>query len=278
MRDSSRHSVWNIFLITIFFSCFQSAAGNAAAPKLKLIQYKTSDGTRLSAYIMRPRSRSRKPAIIALHGCSGLTRNKHTLLSRHKDWGERFVKWGYVVIFPDSHGSRNISSVCTTRRRSISQSDRVKDALGAYNWLKRQRFVNSKKIMILGWSEGAMTALRVAYSKKGKRFRQAFAFYPDCKRLLKNTKGKQNIPLTILIGSRDDWTSPKHCQKLVWERGGHIIIYNRAFHGFDIPNAKLRTRLWLAYTAADFGVARVGTNKKAREQSIRDIKRLLNLK
>ncbi len=265
-------------LYVIFCLCFLSMTGSSNAAKLKRIQYKTSDGTKLSAYIMRPRKRGRLPAIIALHGCSGLKKDSHTLLSRHKDWGERFVKWGYVVIFPDSHGSRNIPSLCTTRKRPISQADRVRDTHGAYNWLKRQSFINRKNISVLGWSEGAMAALRIAYSRSGKKFRQVFAFYPDCKRTMKNTKGKQNIPLTILIGSRDDWTSPRDCQKLVWERGGHIIIYDRAFHGFDIPNAKLRTRLWLAYTAADFGVARVGTNKKARKQSIRDIKRLLKLK
>jgi dienelactone hydrolase len=41
--------------------------------------------------------------------------------SRYRDWGERLAKNGYVVLMPDSNGSRGAGSQCATRSRSIRQ-------------------------------------------------------------------------------------------------------------------------------------------------------------
>ncbi len=136
MRTLISRNIWTALLILSFQILLVIPHTEVSAAKLRHIKYTTSDGTKLSAYLMRPKRRGRFPAIIALHGCSGLKKKNNTLLSRHKDWGERFTRWGYVVIFPDSHGSRKTPSLCTTRRRPVSQADRVRDTLGAYNWLR----------------------------------------------------------------------------------------------------------------------------------------------
>lgn len=262
-----------IYILTLLLSLHSSSS---QAVTLKQIKYKTSDGTLISAYMMRPKRRGRFPAVVALHGCSGLKKNKFELLSRHQDWGERLVKWGYVVLFPDSYGSRNVRSLCKTRRRLVTYADRVLDARYAKAWLDKQRYVNSKNINLIGWSEGAGTILRLAYSKKdGQGFRKSIAFYPECRSLLSEKKLKLHRPLTILVGTRDDWTPPEPCQKLVWDAGGNIILYKKAHHGFDIPNAKLSTVLWVAYSKRGDGIVMVGTNKKARAQAIQDVRKIL---
>ena len=273
---SSYHSYVSAIILAIII---QLITPPASASKLKKVRFITSDGTLLSAYIMRPNGRGPFPAIIALHGCSGLKyKNRHKLYARHRDWGKRFVKWGYVVLFPDSHGSREVGSLCKKRNRPVTQTDRINDALSARRWLARQPNILRNHISLLGWSNGGATTLRIAYSKSGKVFRQAFALYPRCRFILKRNKMKQNIPLTIFMGKKDDWNDPKACQKLVWKRGGHIILYDKAYHGFDLPNEKLRTIIWLPYTTHNLGVAHLGTNKIARRQVIQDIKRLLNLR
>ncbi len=262
-----------IFILSILITTSISSISQATS--LKQIKYKTSDGTLITAYMMRPKRKGRFPAIVALHGCSGLKKNKFELLSRHQDWGERLVQWGYVVLFPDSYGSRNVRSLCKTKRRLVTYEDRILDARSAKNWLDRQRYVNSKNINLLGWSEGAGTILRMAYSKHGKGFRKSIAFYPECRSLLTRKKLKLHQPLSILVGARDDWTPPEPCQKLIWNAGGNIILYKKAHHGFDIPNARLSTVLWVAYSKRGDGIVMVGTNKKARAQAIKDVRKIL---
>jgi dienelactone hydrolase len=65
-------------------------------------------------------------------------------------------------------------------------------------------------------------------------FRAAVDFYPLC-RLGSDTF---TVPSLILIGSADDWTPARDCERLVARQKGapvQLIIYPGAAHGFDNP-------------------------------------------
>jgi dienelactone hydrolase len=75
----------------------------------------------LDARLYRPSGPGPYPAVVALHGCSGLWSSKDAsaLSPRHTDWGERLAALGYVVVFPDSYGSRGLARQCENGDRAV---------------------------------------------------------------------------------------------------------------------------------------------------------------
>lgn len=90
----------------------------------------------LTAYLARPDTAKPAGAVVALHGCSGLVGPKGDVLPIYLDWAERLAASGYVVIFPDSFGSRGLGAQCTVRERAILPRDRAGDAAVAARWLQ----------------------------------------------------------------------------------------------------------------------------------------------
>src|SRR3970040_1195558 len=84
--------------------------------------------------LRRPQGQGPFPALVLLHGCSGIT-------SVQRDWAERLSEWGYV---------------CWSGRDGRgSYAERVQDARSALGYLRRQPFVDPRRIGAIGWSMGA---------------------------------------------------------------------------------------------------------------------------
>ena len=230
--------------------------------------------TILDGYLFRPTGNGPFPAIVALHGCSGLF-TSGSMNARFADWGRRLAGLGYVVLFPDSFNPRGIREACTRKdRKSFSpNTERVRDANGALRWLQSQAFVRGDAVGLMGWSNGGSTTLAaIDASKKenNKDFRVAVAFYPGCTSFARKETWLPRIPLTILIGEADDWTPAASCQSLVEHvrrkgRNADLVIFPHAYHDFDHPGLPLKTRKGLAFTVSKDGTATVGTNVEARD-------------
>jgi len=247
--------------------------GKADAQQIERIHFPSmSDRLRLHGYLLRPSETGQRPAVVALHGCGGPLSRSGGLTSRHRDWGERLARRGFVVLFPDSFGSRGYRSLCRVRPRPVKQSDRVGDTVAAARWLAAQPFIDKKRIALLGWSNGAITTLRVVTRTDARVFRQAFAFYPGCRGALRRARRDPRyqpvIPLTIHMGAADDWTPPELCVALtkIWQTSIHL--YPGAYHSFDTPNSRVRVRRGMAFTPTGTGVVHVGTHPKSRLQAI----------
>lgn len=225
----------------------------------------------ITGYLMRPPGMSPRPAVIALHGCGGpLVRNGQRLSSRHLAWGRILTAAGYVVVFPDSFGSRGFGALCTVRSRPVKHADRLSDIEATRRWLAAQPFVDGAKLHVLGWSNGASTALRLARSNNADRFRRIIAFYPGCRALL-GKRRNGHAPLKIIMGAADDWTPPGPCRDLAAQWKADLVLYEGAYHGFDAPASKIRIRKGLAYTANGNGLAHVGTHPEARTKAIAEV-------
>ncbi len=245
--------------------------GTAAMAASRIVHFASADGTRISGTLMRPAGKGPFPAVVALHGCSGLYRTSGRLRSRHADWGRRLVRAGYVVLFPASFRSRGHGSLCRVKPRPVRHRQRIADAQGARAWLARQPFVKAGAIALLGWSNGGSTVLRAVTKRTSRGFRRAFAFYPGCRSMLKRLKARPRVPLTILIGGADDWTPPGPCIRLAKRWGIRIRVYKGAYHGFDSPRSRPRVRRGMAYSADGSGTVHVGTHPGARRKAIRDV-------
>jgi dienelactone hydrolase len=241
--------------------------------------------TILDGYVYRPDGPGPFPAIVGLHGCSGLF-TAGRINARYADWGGRLAALGYIVIFPDSFGPRGIAEVCRQKDRSSfsPHRERPRDAVGALRWLQKQAIVQRERVGLMGWSNGGTTLLSTigALSKTAgsDSFQLAIAFYPGCTKFVHKKNWQPRIPLTIFIGEVDDWTPAAPCKELVARANAEgcqadIITFPNAYHGFDHPNLPLTIRKGLAFTANGQGSARVGTDPEGRATVLEVVPKLL---
>ena len=72
----------------------------ATANAQEKVSFAGRDGVALNAKLYRPVGTGPFAAIVAMHGCGGPWK------ARDDDWSERLQAAGYIVLFPDSFGSR----------------------------------------------------------------------------------------------------------------------------------------------------------------------------
>lgn len=240
------------------------------------------DGGTLNARLFRPPGEGPFPAVVALHGCSGPYNQRGDLSARHLDWAERLAADGFMVLLPDSFGSRGLGAQCLVRDRLVRPSrERVADARAARAYLQGRADVDPRRVSLLGWSNGGSTTLwavakHIEPADGQPDFQAAIAFYPGCRTVLdKATKGEwaSRVPLLILIGEADSWTPVAPCRELVAlaQRSGQrirIVTYPNAVHDFDHPSLPIRKRGNLAFTGDNTGEALVGTEPAARADAI----------
>jgi dienelactone hydrolase len=241
--------------------------------------------TRLLGWLFRPAGPGPFPAVVALHGCGGLYGRRGDLNGRHRDWAERLVRSGHVVLFPDSFTSRGLTEICSLRSRPVQPGrERAQDAVAALAFLESQPFVQADRIALLGWSHGGSTVLAAVRAGAPRPaglahdFRTAIALYPGCSAALRDAGWAPAIPLHVLIGGADDWTPAAPCRAL-GERARaagatmDVTVYEGAYHDFDAPGLRLHVRGDVATTATH--TATLGTDEPARAAAIERVGALL---
>jgi dienelactone hydrolase len=203
----------------------------------------------LHAQLYRPDGDGPFPTVIALHGCGGLAGHPEAVLPRYRDWAEQLLKTGYAVLLPDSYGSRELGPQCRVKeRRVLARRERVADINAARQWLLQQSWVAHDRISLMGWANGAsalLWAVRPQLSSRGTGpdLRSAIAFYPDC-RISSGLGWSTRVPTLLLIGAKDDVSSPSACRQMVDGARGRsaltrIEVYPGASHDFDRANLPL---------------------------------------
>ncbi len=197
------------------------------------------------------------PAMVLLHGCGGPYSARGALSQRMLDYTALLHGQGMNVLVLDSLTPRGERELCTQKlgSRQVTMLQRRLDALAAVAWLAAQSGVDTKRIGLLGWSNGGSAVLSatnerhadVAAAAVKPSF--AVAFYPGCDAELK--RGYQHtVRLLLLVGEADDWTPAAPCKRLAQqalrsttstEASVHIEAYPGSFHGFD-STAPLRLR------------------------------------
>jgi dienelactone hydrolase len=278
-----------ILLCGFFISCVKLPVDQALTENQ--IMLRSGDGSLISAYLFRPPTQEPRPAIIMMHGCSGLLTKKYgRLKSRETAWRDIFLEEGYVVLLVDSFTERGYRSICqiSLADRPIEPDlERPHDAYGALRWLQSKSFVAPDNIVLGGWSNGAMSMLWTVFSDAFQRpqnlkydFRAAFGFYPGCINLRERQPAyTAKVPTLLQLGADDNWTWPKPCQELSKTAnaiGGALVIadtYKGAVHSFDHPTSKRRT-----ITVSNFRQVWIGSNLEARRKSIDRIRLFLSNK
>lgn len=202
----------------------------------------------IEGYLSKPDGEGPFPAVVYLHGCSGLGEGAR------KRFSDLLTSWGYVLLAVDSFTTRAIKEACDRQ-----MPDRLADAWGAMLYLSKLPFVDRKRVALLGSSQGGIVTMTLAstYDVKlfdvpdGLNFKAAVAFYPRCSVATRTLA----IPTLILIGESDDWTPASNCQRWMAWRDGQgapvkLVVYPGAYHAFDFPSLHdglSRFGHWLKY-------------------------------
>jgi carboxymethylenebutenolidase len=245
------------------------ATAAAATPRTE--HFPSADGhTELVGYLFAPDGTGPHPAIVLLHGRGGPYSanvnagctlvapkqdspcNAATLSKRHEMWGEYWAAHGYVALLVDSfgprgraHGYGRFTHDDPDREAVNERTVRPLDAEGALAWLAARPGVQSDRVMLQGWSNGASTALNTMMRQaagesadKAHRFSAALVFYPGCgpKALLSRRVGV-DAPVWTFLGAADEEVSPTVCAEVLGRAAGpmQVTTYPGATHDFDDP-------------------------------------------
>jgi dienelactone hydrolase len=259
-----------------------------AAPPLERPTFAATDAGLIAVPVARdltlrgtlslPATSTRAPAVVLMHGCSGVTATHHA-------WAAVLRDWGYAALVLDSFGARGVRSVCETG--GVTSEERVGDAFAALRTLAVHPGIDAARVALMGFSHGGGTVLVAAapwISRRyatpgGPTFRMLVAFYPRCEARYPGTP--LTAPLRIHIGALDDWTCETLLAALL--RAGadaRVTVYPGAHHGFDSTRQGPPIRLpnVLVYGSGRRG-ATVGPNpaaaRNARDNVRRELEELL---
>jgi dienelactone hydrolase len=270
-----------------------------AAVALETVNFISLDGTtNLTAHLSRPEGDAPRPAVVIMHGCSGLLNAKGEILPIYRAWMRALVVQGYVVLAVDSASSRGFGQTCSAGPDRITMyRNRPRDAYAALQYLQGQPFVQAERVGLMGWSQGGAVVLLTINDKSIGRppalahdFRTAVAFYPGaCSERLQSKPFTQvapqswttQVPLLLLFGEADSWTPFAPCAAFIAAakaRGNPVELksYPSAVHAFDAPN--LPRRELPAYRTSDGPMPVIGTDKDARADAFPRVLDFLKLR
>lgn len=253
------------------------------------VQFASLDGvTQLTAYLARPAGDQPRPAVVMLHGCSGLINPRGRFFQLYPAWLRTLTEQGYVVLVVDSATPRGFGQTCSPGQpRRTMLRDRPKDAYAALAWLQAQPFVRADRIALMGWSQGGgIVLLSINDLSIGRPadlktdFAAAVAFYPgSCSDKLQSAPYTRvpphgwtsKLPLLVLFGEADVWTELAPCRDFLdaaKARGNDVdlITYPDAVHAFDAPKLP-RTEL-PQYRSPDGRIPVIATDPAARADAL----------
>jgi dienelactone hydrolase len=278
----------------------QEAATDGGPDKraLETVHFASLDGrTDLTAYLGRHPGDAPRPAVVLMHGCSGLRNAEGKIFGNHRAWMRALFAKGYDVLTVDSAGSRGFGQTCTAGPDRVTMyRDRPKDAYAALQYLQSQPFARPDRIGLMGWSQGGAIALLSINDKSIGRpaalkadFVAAVAFYPGaCSERLQSKPFTQvepqgwttQIPLLVLFGEADTWTPFAPCEAFISAakaRGNPVELksYPAAVHGFDSPDQPRKELP--AYRSPDGRIPLIGTDPEARADAFPRVLEFLKL-
>jgi dienelactone hydrolase len=262
-----------------------------------------------SAKLSIPAGTGRRPAVILMHGCSGVTKGSQ------EAWARDLGRMDVATLLVDSFDGRNVREICTGRTR-ISSLDYLADAYRALGLLVTHPRIDPARVAVMGFSLGGRTALWSSYTRfrtrfagsDGPQFAAHLAFYPAVSWMkLLGDEDVTNRPVRIFQGAADDWTPAstmaRYAERLRAAGRGNVtlLVYEGAYHGFDtqgvnttrLPEAANLTRcLFIEQTDGRFidsdsnvmsvtapcasrGVS-VGHHPQAHAKAIQDVKTFLS--
>ncbi|VWD17110.1 DeoR family transcriptional regulator [Burkholderia lata] len=178
------------------------------------------------------------PAVIILHGSSGVNRGERV-------WAQRMNALGYASFVVDSFTGRGIRNT-EKDQTQLSMTADIADAYAALRLLATDPRIDKERIAVMGFSRGGVAALysslepfRLAAGEGNLRFAAHVAFYPSCS-ISYESAHVDGSPVLMLVGGKDNYTPAARCiayAETLRSKGVPVTLkeYPDAWHGFDRP-------------------------------------------
>jgi dienelactone hydrolase len=198
-----------------------------------------------------------------LHGSSGV------LAARELTYGKQLAAMGIAVLVVDSFGGRrDRGSSYIERLLNITETMFVADGYAALGHLATRPEIDSKRVVLVGFSYGAMASMYALMTDVADRmappdlrFAGHVSFYGPCLARFANRR-TTGAPLLMLYGAEDQIIDPARCAAFADDLrvGGSevdVIAYPGAVHQWDGPFG--RRLIARNVVACDFEVWRDGS-------------------
>jgi dienelactone hydrolase len=251
MKNKALSIFVGIILLVGLFAAPSPALAWSSKPKK--VTFLNDQGITLTGWVFKPAGKGPFPAVVMMHGCSGVYSYSDTtrgIMSLYREWADRLVKAGYVALLVDSFTPRNaLQNQCNIGGAAVSEvNDRTFDAYAGLNYLASLSYVSADRVGLLGWSQGGtsiMAAVDVTKASPLYNFKAAATFYPGCGMRdafggIGQSTWKPYAPLVILQGSADMVVDPTLCQarlanaQALGATSASMTLFNNAQHSFDL--------------------------------------------
>lgn len=230
----------------IIRSLFAGISMLAGMPDAALAQHLTAQSVfqgqpiEVSADLAKPSGAGPFPAVVLLPGCAQQVDLGIPV------WAGLFHQWGYATIYVHTLTARGLYDVCTDGKLSNAiVADMRTDVYRLAAASAADSGVKADKIAVLGRSLGSNTvvnfvatdapetvALRSEIAARGAKIVGGVAVSPSCW-----TREKITLPILMLTGALDDWTTPERCLETARLNpdNAQIKVYPDAYHAFERP-------------------------------------------
>jgi len=208
-----------------------------------LVNGKTTEKSVIAGVLTLPESanaagapNAKVPAMVVVHGSSGVLRNDW-------EWAKRLNDLGVAAFVIDNFTGRGVIETATDRSRLSSMADAA-GALAALRLLATHPAIDPKRIGVIGFSRGgsvaidsALEPIRRAVIDDDLRFAAHVAVYPGCS-VTQVSARLDGSPMLMLLGGKDDYTPAPAClayADALRAKGAavSVVVYPNAYHGFD---------------------------------------------
>jgi dienelactone hydrolase len=211
------------------FTAFHTGAEEEGGAKAR--------GGMLSGQLYRAPRPGPAPYAVLLSGCGGTYNGANGLWL--KLWARALRDIGVGALALDSFDVRGVKDGVCGEGSKIWALRRVDDAYAALAWLATQPDVDSKRIVVMGMSNGGRAALLSVSATENARFHHfaaAVALYPSCARLPPHGL---LAPSLLLLGGADQGAPASQCEHFANERRTtafppQVRVYPDASHLFDV--------------------------------------------
>ena len=226
--------------IALTAACLMSLAAGAAA-RQETITFESRHMGRpvqVTASIRWPDLSTIVPAMVIHHGSSGINERRDGRYARE------LVAMGVAAVQIDSFGPRGVRQTVTDQMAVDGAAFNL-DAITALQALAAHPRIDSKRIGIMGFSKGAVSALMVSHERllsdkglpDGLRYALHIPIYPTCY-VHYHQPRTTGAPIYLLLGGADTYAGVEPCTsygETLRQAGARIEVkvYPDAPHGFD---------------------------------------------
>jgi dienelactone hydrolase len=161
---------------------------------------------------------AKAPAVLVLHGCSGLPRGT-------TEYRRFFIGSGYAVFEPDSYarpGKR-----CGEGFYDLSFPQRVEELKQALIEIRKLDWVDQNRLFLMGISEGGRVTAE--WSENG--FAGHIIIAAPCSAEGQIPAAPKNVPVLAAVGENDDWAIKARCLTNTHAPGSNSVVIKDAGHG-----------------------------------------------